>query len=60
MKHNKKIPKFIGLRIYLFSTILYFFLVMPIMGILFFKYGPEWLESKNITSSGKSHLSDSL
>jgi class 3 adenylate cyclase len=38
----KNIPKYHGLRIFLIATILYFFLVMPIVGILFIKYAPDY------------------
>jgi class 3 adenylate cyclase len=36
-----KAPKYHGLRIYLVSTMLYFFLVFPVAGILLFKYVPD-------------------
>lgn len=42
MKEKKKyVPRYYGLRIYLTSTVLYIFLVLPIVGILFLKYGPD-------------------
>lgn len=40
-RKRKYIPRYYGFRIYFISTLLYFFLVMPIVGILFAKYGPE-------------------
>lgn len=43
-RKKKKVPKYYGLRIYLVSTMLYFFLVMPIVGLLWLKYGPELLD----------------
>lgn len=43
-RKKKKVPKYYGLRIYLVSTMLYFFLVMPIVGILFLKYSPDLFE----------------
>lgn len=43
-RKKKKVPKYYGLRIYLVSTLLYFFLVMPIVGLLWLKYGPELLD----------------
>ncbi|MGQ1785301.1 SpoIIE family protein phosphatase [Saccharicrinis sp. GN24d3] len=38
---STSIPKFIGLRIYLTSTILYLFLVMPFIGFLIFQNLPD-------------------
>jgi len=43
-KIKSKVPSFFGLRIYILATLLYFFLVMPVAGILLFKYGPMWVE----------------
>ncbi len=40
-----KVPRYHGLRIYLVSTMLYFFLVFPVAGILLFKYVPDLLEN---------------
>ncbi len=59
---NKGIPKYYGLRIYFFSTILYLFLVMPIIGILFLKYSPEWFPGVNSVQGSEvpASLSDSL
>ncbi|MCD4745125.1 MAG: adenylate/guanylate cyclase domain-containing protein [Bacteroidales bacterium] len=37
----KKVPKFFGFRIYFFSTILYYLLVLPFLLILTVKYAPE-------------------
>ncbi len=42
-KRDKNIPKYHGFRIYFFSTVLYFFLVLPIVLILFIKTIPEWI-----------------
>lgn len=42
-KKDKSIPKYYGFRIYFFSTSLYFFLVLPIVLILFIKNVPEWI-----------------
>jgi class 3 adenylate cyclase len=46
-QNNKygKVPHYHGLRIYLISTILYFFLVFPVAGILLFKYVPDLLKN---------------
>jgi class 3 adenylate cyclase len=38
-----KVPHYHGLRIYLVSTILYFFLVFPVAGILAVKYVPDYM-----------------
>lgn len=43
-KRRKKVPRYYGLRIYLVSTLLYFFLVMPIVGILLLKYSPNLIK----------------
>jgi len=43
-KIKSKVPIFFGIRIYILATLLYFFLVMPVAGILLFKYGPMWVE----------------
>lgn len=40
-RKRKYNPKYYGFRIYFISTLLYFFLVMPIVGILYIKYGPD-------------------
>jgi class 3 adenylate cyclase/uncharacterized membrane protein len=38
-----KVPRYHGLRVYLVSTILYFFLVFPVAGILAVKYIPDYM-----------------
>ncbi|MCK9398890.1 MAG: HAMP domain-containing protein [Bacteroidales bacterium] len=38
-----KVPHYHGLRVYLVSTILYFFLVFPVAGILAVKYVPDYM-----------------
>lgn len=43
-KAPKKVPRFFGLRIYLSSTILYYWLVMPFLLILTIKYAPDLRE----------------
>lgn len=48
----KRIPRFFGLRIYLSSTILYYWLVMPFLLILTIKYAPALREK------GRFGLSD--
>jgi len=39
-----KVPRYHGLRVYLVSTILYFFLVFPVAGILAVKYVPDYMK----------------
>jgi class 3 adenylate cyclase len=41
---SKKAPRFFGLRIYLFSTVLYYWLVLPFLLILTIKYAPQLRE----------------
>jgi len=43
---QKSIPKFYGLRIYLSSIILYFFLVLPFIGFIIFQNLPRYIESR--------------
>jgi class 3 adenylate cyclase len=45
------IPKYYGFRVYLISTMLYFFLVFPVAGILAIKYIPDYL---NKTDKGNN------
>ncbi|MFO7613914.1 MAG: adenylate/guanylate cyclase domain-containing protein [Bacteroidales bacterium] len=46
-----KVPRYHGLRIYLISTFLYFFLVFPVAGILLFKYVPDYLSNNRLERS---------
>jgi class 3 adenylate cyclase len=56
-KYNK-VPHYHGLRVYIISTLLYFFLVFPVAGILAFKhYIPDFL---NRTIENPSETSASL
>lgn len=61
-KRDRSIPKYYGFRIYFFSTLLYFFLVMPIVGILYAKNIPEWFPSSDAvqveTDSTSSTIQD--
>ncbi len=69
-KKKKYVPKYYGLRIYIISTLLYFFLVMPILGILLLKYQPaisinneepvKLTDSLNLNLEGISTKVDSL
>ncbi len=44
------IPKFYGLRIYLITTLLYFFLVLPFLSILIFIYLPDLTANTRLAS----------
>jgi serine phosphatase RsbU (regulator of sigma subunit) len=57
---KKRIPKFYGLRIYLSSIILYFFLVLPFIGFIMFQSIPAFLESRNIDTEEIAANADSL
>lgn len=60
---RKKFPKFYGLRIYLSSTILYYFLVLPFLLILTIKYAPQLNEmgrNKNELLPDMSNGSDTI
>jgi serine phosphatase RsbU (regulator of sigma subunit) len=46
---QKSIPKFYGLRIYLSSIMLYFFLVFPFIGFIIFQYVPTFIENRGGT-----------
>jgi len=46
---KKIIPKFYGLRIYLSSIILYFFLVFPFIGFIIFQNVPKFIENRGGT-----------
>jgi class 3 adenylate cyclase len=52
-----KIPHYHGLRVYLVSTMLYFFLVFPVAGILAIKYIPDYLNKSNSSQGGKPFIS---
>lgn len=53
-KSQKRIPHFFGLRIYLSSTILYYWLVMPFLLILTIKYAPDLRETGRFGSNFQS------
>ena len=46
---QRSIPKFYGLRIYLSSIILYFFLVLPFIGFIAFQNVPKFIENRGGT-----------
>ncbi|MCK4879911.1 MAG: SpoIIE family protein phosphatase [Bacteroidales bacterium] len=56
---QKSIPKFYGLRIYLSSMMLYFFLVFPFIGFIIFQYVPTFIEKRGGTEQ-ISATADSL
>jgi class 3 adenylate cyclase len=56
MNKYSKVPHYHGLRIYLVSTILYFFLVFPVAGILAVKYVPDYM-SRAKTNQPQSPIS---
>lgn len=47
-----KIPRYHGLRVYLVSTMLYFFLVFPVAGILAVKYIPDYMNREKKEQAG--------
>ena len=54
------VPKYYGLRIYLFSTILYFFLAIPFLSFIALQNIPKFAEGKNFSSKDVQGLVDSL
>ena len=56
---KRRIPRFYGLRIYLSSTIIYFWLVLPFVLILFIKYAPD-MKSSGLISFGDKSKNDSV
>lgn len=57
---TKNIPRFYGLRVYLTSILLYFFLVLPFIGFIMFQNVPKFLENRNINTEELATLVDSL
>ena len=55
-----KTPKYYGLRIYLSSSILYFFLVIPFLAFLAFQSIPKFMKEKPIPIQETKALADSL
>lgn len=58
-KSPKKVPRFFGLRIYLSSTILYYWLVMPFLLILILKYAPNLTSNDKIVGANQEEALDS-
>lgn len=50
-KKYTRAPYYYGFRIYFLSSIIYFFLVTPFIGVLFLKYAPQLIESGQIKSN---------
>ncbi len=57
---QKSIPKFYGLRIYLSSIILYFFLIFPFIGFIIFQNLPTFLENRGGGTEKIAATADSL
>jgi hypothetical protein len=57
---KNKVPVYYGLRIYLLSTLLYFFLVFPVVGILVFRDIPDYIENRNKSEQGATSVSDTI
>jgi len=57
---KKYIPKFYGLRIYLSSILLYFFLVLPFIGFIIFQSVPDFIEKRTGGTQELVATADSL
>ncbi|MDF1575825.1 MAG: SpoIIE family protein phosphatase [Bacteroidales bacterium] len=57
---QKSIPKFYGLRIYLSSILLYFFLVFPFIGFIIFQNVPDFIENRAGGTRQVAENADSL
>ena len=57
-KSAKRIPRFHGFRIYAFSTILYYWLVLPFLLILTIKYAPALRERTQSRSAAENFFPD--
>lgn len=53
------VPPYYGLRIYLISTLIYYLLVTPFIGVLFLKYAPQLIE-KGETRYGRQETGSLL
>ena len=56
---KKRIPRFIGLRIYFTATFLYLFLVLPFIGFLLFQNLPEIIKESGLSSQILNTQADS-
>jgi serine phosphatase RsbU (regulator of sigma subunit) len=57
---RKSIPKFYGLRVYISSVMLYFFLVIPFVGFIIFQYIPKFIENNQGTVDRAMVIRDSI
>ncbi len=57
---TKSIPKFYGLRVYLTSIMLYFFLVLPFIGFIIFQNVPAFIENRTGGTEEIAATADSL
>ena len=57
---KKSIPKYYGLRIYLSSVMLYFFLVIPFIGFIIFQNVPQFIERNQQTVDQVKLIRDSI
>jgi len=57
---KKIIPKFYGLRIYLSSIMLYFFLVLPFIGFIIFQNVPAFIENRGLQTEKIAATADSV
>ena len=56
---KRRVPRFYGLRVYLSSTIIYFWLVLPFLLILLIKYAPD-MQSSGLINIRNNQKSDSV
>lgn len=59
-RFQRKVPGFFGLRIYLSSIVLYYWLVLPFILILYIKYAPELKERGMIGTTSERSYGDSV
>ena len=57
---KKSVPKFYGLRVYISSVMLYFFLVIPFIGFIVFQYVPTMVENNRGTVDQAMMIKDSI
>jgi len=57
---STNIPKFYGLRVYLTSILLYFFLVLPFIGFIIFQNVPNFIENRSGGMEQVAATADSL
>ncbi len=60
LMEQKNVPNYYGLRLYLASTFLYFFLVIPFLFFIAFQSIPQFAAHKNISRDSIPGLVDSL